>query len=887
MLSARPTLNCPDRLPLLPLLLAGGFMVSCMAGLDRACAADKAIVTRWAAEVTPENCWPEYPRPQLRRPEWLNLNGLWDIAIVPADADRPAQFPRQILVPFPIESRLGRLQGTLTPEDRAWYRRTFRLPAGWAGQRVLLHFGAVDWSAQVWVNGASVGTHQGGYTAFSFDVTDAVAWTQDNELVVSVADPTNMGTQPRGKQQLRPEGIWYTPVSGMWQTVWLEPVAQQSIERVRIHPDIDGSSVGIELFVRGDLTDNLAATVAVASTGREVAVASGLPGQKIVVRIPSARRWWPSDPFLYDLRIRLLADGKVVDEVESYFGLRSITVGPDKNGLTRMLLNGEPVFQFGPLDQGYWPDGLYTAPTDEAMKFDLETAKRLGFNMVRKHVKVEPARWFYWCDRLGLLVWQDMPSGDCHAPWPEDGVEVNRSPASAEQFSRELEALVDFAYNAPSVVVWIPFNEGWGQFETVNIAKRVKSLDPSRLVIAASGGNDFGGGDIDDDHYYPGPGGPPSERGRAAVLGEFGGFGLPLADHTWQAEENWGYRSFRNAEELNQAYVEAIRRLRPLVESNLSAAVYTQITDVEIEVNGLMTYDREILKLDEAQIRAAHEQLYQALPSLTPRERIATSTLAWWRFEDASAGSALIDVASRMGAIGARDVSGHNNHLYVASTLSAPKGGKVRYATRLNGGESNSRCLDDSAPSTDDGRVHDLYTDPFLSRPHMNVLDRYPFSEWTVEASFALSGDGGDQVVVAKGGQATNSGHAPLQLGVFGPSRRIEVRMRDANGQPRVVRSQFAVAPGDWYHVAATCDGKSLKLFVLRDGDAKYALQGDCEVDGPLQRGSGTWTVGRGFHGTEIANDFIGEIDEVRISTIALPEGDFLFAPDKRVTRPE
>jgi hypothetical protein len=870
--------SCPKRPGRRPWLLLTAAALCSAAVVHRVGAADRVLVTRWAADVTPENCWPEYPRPQLRRPKWINLNGLWDIAILPADAAKPADFPRQILVPFPIESRLGRLQATLTPEDRAWYRRKFDVPDDWSGQRVMLHFGAVDWSAQVWVNGQPVGTHLGGYTPFSFDVTDALARNGENELVVSVADPTNMGTQPRGKQQLRPEGIWYTPVSGLWQTVWLEPVAQQSIEKLRIHPDVDSSSVTVEVDVRGEDAADLTATVAIVASGEEVAVASGPAGAGLRIAIPEARLWSPGDPFLYDLRVQLRNGEQVVDEVESYFGLRSIALGPDQNGLTRIRLNGEPVFQVGPLDQGYWPDGLYTAPSDAAMRSDLETAKRLGFNMIRKHVKVEPARWFYWCDRLGLLVWQDMPNGDSRAPWPQDGVEVNRTPASAEQFSRELESLIDFAFNAPSVVVWIPFNEGWGQFETVSIAKQVRALDPSRLVIAASGGNDFGGGDIDDDHYYPGPGAPPAERGRAAVLGEFGGFGLPLAGHTWQAEENWGYRSFRTAEELSQAYVEALDRLRPLVESHLSAAVYTQLTDVEIEVNGLLTYDREILKIDETLLREANEALLRPLPKLARPARIATSTLAWWRFEDVPAGRPLVDVASRMGAIGTRDVSGHNNHLYVASPRAAPKGGLVPYASPLPSNDANARCLDDTLPP-DEVPVRDLYTDPFLSRPHMNVLERYPFSEWTVEASFALKNDGSDQVVVAKGGQANNSGHEPLQLGVFGPSRRIEVRIRDAEGQLRVVRSQFAVEPGAWYHVAANCDGKSLKLYVLRDGGSAYALQGDSEVDGALQLSSGTWTVGRGFRDTKTANDFIGLIDEVRISTIALPESDFLFAP--------
>ncbi len=834
------------------------------------------LTTRWAASVTPENCWREYPRPQMRRDDWLNLNGLWDIAITPAEDAKPTTFTQQILVPFPIESYLGGLRGKLQPEDKAWYRRAFRTPESWSGRRVLLHFGAVDWNTQVWVNGIDVGSHQGGYDPFYFDVTDALALEGDNEIVVAVIDPTDRGFQPRGKQRLIPEGIWYTPVSGVWQTVWLEPVPKSSIAGVRITPNAKPPSVTVKVLGRGE-NESHVVEVAVLDSGEEVASKSGAFGQPVTLPIQHAKFWSPSEPFLYDLQIRLLRGKETLDEVQSYFGLRSVALGQDKNGLTRIMLNGEPVFQFGALDQGYWPDGLYTAPSDAAMKSDLETLKRLGCNMVRKHVKVEPARWYYWCDRIGLLVWQDMPNGDQHAPWPKDGVEITRSPASAQQYRRELAAMVDFCHNSPSVIVWVPFNEGWGQFDTRSVTAWLKSHDPSRLVIAASGGNDQGVGDIDDDHFYPGPGSPPAERGRAAVLGEFGGFGLPVSGHTWQDEANWGYRTFRNADELTKAYVEALAKLRPLVESHLSAAVYTQVTDVEIEVNGLMTYDREVLKLDESAIRAAHDRLFEPLPELSAAQRIAASTLAWWRFEDVKPENRVPDIAGRMGAIGARDWSGRNNHLYAFWPQGAPSAGRARYAGRIKGKHTqNENCLDDTVPPAGNASVRDLFTEPHLSRTHMDMVDRYPFSAWTIEASFSVVDSRHEQAVVAKGGHSVP---APLQLGLFGNEGRIQVQIVDGESQSHTVQSRFPANAGKWYHVAATCDGQRLRLYIRPDDEADYELHGETGVTGALQQNAGTWVIGRGFRGTDMGYDFVGMIDEVRVSTIARDRSDFLFAP--------
>jgi hypothetical protein len=573
------------------------------------------LATRWAAEVRPGNALPEYPRPQLTRPDWLNLNGLWDYAIAAKEAAQPGKFDGQILVPYPVESALSGVMKPLSETQKLWYRRNFAIPSSWQGRRVLLHFGAVDWETKVWVNGRELGSHQGGYDGFSFDVTEALKASGDQEVVVAVTDPTDTGTQPRGKQVLKPNGIWYTPVSGIWQTVWLEPVSLVSIAEAKLAPNIDRKELAITVATYGD-ADGMRVEAVAIEGGKPVAKATGKPGATFQLAIPNPKLWSPSQPKLYDLKIKLTKNGRTVDEVASYFGMRKIALGKDSRGVTRLFLNNEPLFQFGPLDQGFWPDGIYTAPTDAALRYDIEITKKLGFNLARKHVKIEPDRWYYWCDRLGLLVWQDMPSGDRYIGPKE--ADITRSEESTRQYYQELGRLIDGRGNHPSIVMWVPFNEGWGQFDTRQVADWVAHRDPSRLVNSVSGWADRGAGDVYDLHDYPGPGAPPMEAKRAAVLGEYGGLGLPVGGHTWQDQKNWGYRSFTNAVQLMEAYLELDKKLGPLVEDKgLAAAVYTQTTDVEIEVNGLMTYDRAQIKMDADIVAAANRQVYLASPENT------------------------------------------------------------------------------------------------------------------------------------------------------------------------------------------------------------------------------------------------------------------------------
>jgi hypothetical protein len=585
--------------------------------------ADGPLLTRWAQEVSPTKVHPEYPRPQMVRKDWLNLNGLWDYAITARESDRPAQWDGQILVPFPVESALSGVMKRVSEEQRLWYQRSVRIPRGWKGQRVFLHFGAVDWETTVWVNGREIGTHRGGYDAFRFDVTDALRPAGDQEIVVAVWDPTDAGYQPRGKQVRKPSGIWYTPTTGIWQTVWLEPVADTHIRELRITPDFDRSAVTVAAHAQaeaGPVTLEVTVldgrrAVQHGTVTTEVATRSIPPlvSPRITLPVPDAKAWSPDTPCLYDLQVVLKQGGRKLDEVRSYFGMRKIALGKDADGIWRLCLNNEPLFQYGPLDQGFWPDGLYTAPTDAALRYDIEMTKALGFNMARKHVKIEPARWYYWCDKLGLLVWQDMPSGDRYIG--SNDPDITRTPESARQFETELRAMIDGFYNHPSIVMWVPYNEGWGQWDTARIVDLVKSWDPTRLVNNASGWTDRRVGDVLDIHAYPGPAVPRLEENRAVVLGEFGGLGLPIRGHTWQDERNWGYRSYSDSGELTDAYLELLDKLHPMTGlPGLAAAVYTQTTDVEIEVNGLMTYDRALVKMDAAAITAAARRLYTPPP---------------------------------------------------------------------------------------------------------------------------------------------------------------------------------------------------------------------------------------------------------------------------------
>ncbi len=608
--------------------------------------AEGPLTTPWTGDVAPEQVWPEYPRPQMVRPEWTNLNGLWDCAIVPREAEQPESWDGKILVPFAAESALSGVKKAVRPDQRLWYRRIFRLSATEPHQRLLLHFGAVDWQCTVWVNGAEVGRHTGGYDPFTFDITDRVR-PGDNELVLAVWDPTDTGYQPRGKQVLNPGGIMYTAVTGIWQTVWLEPVNEVYIESVRMTPDVDAGVLRLTVHVAGEMSDAQGYNVSAVIHGnppqmasgvaneKPTGMASGRPGEELEIVIASPILWSPDNPHLYDLDIMLAVEESVqqsqarrftvnydsIDRVECYFAMRKISVEKDGDGINRLFLNGEPLFQYGPLDQGWWPDGLYTPATDVAMKYDIEMTKKFGMNMARKHVKYECARWYSWCDKLGLLVWQDMPSGD-----------AGRNDESKANYRRELKAMIDALYNFPSIVMWVPFNEGWGQHDTREVVQWIQQYDPSRPVNEASGWTDQGSGDISDMHSYPGPGTRPVEEDRAVVLGEFGGLGMPVKGHTWQDEENWGYVSYQSKEALTDAYVSLLMRMCPLIGQGLSAAVYTQTSDVEVEVNGLMTYDRKVVKMDLDRIVAAAEKLYLPPPKVSVLVPTSQQEPQIWRY---------------------------------------------------------------------------------------------------------------------------------------------------------------------------------------------------------------------------------------------------------------
>lgn len=579
------------------------------------------LSTPWTHLVGPNNALPEYPRPQMARTSWMNLNGVWDYtgrsernafaAPPPADA-----YHERILVPYPTESALS---GIERHDDQMWYHTVVNLPSTWRGQRVLLHFGAVDQIATVWVNNQQVAYHEGGYTEFSADITAALK-PGPQQLTVRVEDRNEGNTFPVGKQRTSPAGIFYTGSSGIWQTVWMEPVSTAHIDKLDITTDLTGLTV----TPRVSGTSNQVAEVVVSAPGgAQVVARSGPPGTPLRVPVPNPHLWTPDDPYLYDIRVRLLSVSparEVVDEVSSYAGLRTISVANDAKGRPRIALNGRITFLYGPLDQGFWPDGIYTAPTDEALRYDLLRIKSMGMNFVRKHAKVEPARWYYWADKLGLMVWQDMPSLDVSLDVPT-GPAPDPVPAAKAHFEAELSEMVDQLRSVTSIIGWVVFNEGWGEYDTARIANAVKAEDPTRMVNASSGVNccksrgDSGAGDVYDDHTYVGPGLPVLRREhdeqakgldehpvvvdrRVVVDGEFGGLGLVLDGNRWPGRPQ-AYEMEDSRARLTQRYVEVSQDLEKAVQhGGLSGAIYTQTTDVENEVNGFLSYDRWLVKMD-------------------------------------------------------------------------------------------------------------------------------------------------------------------------------------------------------------------------------------------------------------------------------------------------
>ena len=573
------------------------------------------LMTPWGEHLD-ENCiLTEYPRPQMRRNSYLNLNGRWEYAITDSD-ESPPRWDGTILVPFSPESALSGVGRSLQPGQTLWYRREVIVPQGFipADGRLLLHFGAVDQEAAVYWNGRLLGRHMGGYNAFTLDATDALG--PRNSLVVRVHDDTDASFHSRGKQKTRRGGIWYTPQSGIWQTVWMEAVPRHYIESLRIVPLFDQSAV--EVMVRCSQPLQCEATV----DGRTVPFTSGEPAR---IPMPDFRAWSPEDPYLYDLSVTL---GE--DRVESYFGMRKMEVRADRGGVKRLFLNGEPYFQSGLLDQGYWPDGLYTAPSDEALIYDIQTAKAMGFNLLRKHIKVEPMRWYYHCDRLGMLVWQDMPSGGgkhrfstitlplvtgIHRRDNHYRAFARASSQGRGEYMDELEEMVGQLFNAPSVVLWVPFNEGWGQFDSTLVMERLRALDPTRPVDPASGWHDQGAGELRSLHVYFKPFRfRRDRRGRALALSEFGGYNLRVDGHCFN-QKDYGYRRLPDAAALWRDFSRLYEReVLPAVPKGLCASVYTQLSDVEDELNGLMTYDRRVVKLDADEVRELNERLKEASP---------------------------------------------------------------------------------------------------------------------------------------------------------------------------------------------------------------------------------------------------------------------------------
>ena len=649
------------------------------------------LMTKWAAQVDPKAPLPEYPRPQLVRSQWQNLNGIWQYQPGASDEATPTgqKLSSEILVPFPVESALS---GVMEHHDRLWYRRTFTIPQNWRGQQIKLNFGAVDYEAQIFVNGQSVGTHTGGYEAFSYDITPFLKGNGPQELIVRVFDPTEAGGQPRGKQTTKPGGIMYTPTTGIWQTVWLEPVAKNSIVSLHMTPDIDAGNV--KFFVAAPAaTATTRAIVRIKDGNRVISTTRLRPNTNVLLSVKNAKLWSPDNPFLYTVDVTLNDGRTPTDRVSSYFGMRKISMGLI-GGFQRLLLNNKFVFQIGPLDQGFWPDGIYTAPTDEALESDIKAEKELGFNMVRKHIKVEPARWYYHADKLGIMVWQDMPS--------ENSYTRNPQPLDKKAFEKQLVATISSHWNSPSIVMWVIFNEGQGYYDPARLVTAAKQLDPSRLVSRNSGTDrpaDLNISDIRDKHSYPPPGFPPPSPDQASVCGEYGGIGYIYKGHLYRGDD-YNYKTYTivdSQEELHDRYGLFTNKLRQFRDDQgLNAAVYTEITDVETEINGLLTYDR-VMKVDPAKIRLANAFKYPVkTPLLTDPAPIPTPEIANKALTisvdvttNAKKGVILAQGGNQQGyalyLVGSKMVFGvrQNGTLYVAAATTAVPQGKFSVEAHL------------------------------------------------------------------------------------------------------------------------------------------------------------------------------------------------------------
>lgn len=637
------------------------------------------LMTRWAKDVSPDKVLPEYPRPQLVRKNWLSLNGLWNYGISdPQATAAPDSMAGRILVPYPYESALSRVGKASIPDNKLWYRRSFTVPTAWKNQRVMVHFGAVNYEASVAVNGRIVGSHKGGFDGFSFDISDKLK-PGANEITVAVTNPLKTDVEDAqvvGKQRVKPGGIFYTGATGIWQSVWLEPVPASHIESLKITPNIDTSQV--RLTVRS--ADAAPVRVTVRDGGRVVATAEGRANTELIIPVRNARLWTPETPVLYGLKVDL-EKGATTDSVQSYFAMRKVSLGKDAQGRQKIFLNNKFVFQVGALDQGYWPDGIFTAPTDEALKYDIVAAKTFGYNLLRKHAKVEPARWYYHCDKLGMLVWQDMPQ-------MYGGKDGALSDAAKAQFEAEWRRIIAQFYNYPSIIVWTTFNEGWGQHDTEKVVALTKSLDPTRLVNNASGWTDKNVGDMHDTHAYPGPGANLPEANRAAVNGEFGGITLDVPGHRWiNNVDVMGYGATLQSSWLaTKRFQDLYKKVYDLQRNRAtSAVVYTQLTDVEQEINGLLTYDRAVIKMDPKIVAAAHRGEFLPLGPNPDPQLVSTAEdeAVNWKYTTEKpggnwAGVAFDDAAWKTGSApfgndaGNIRTSWRTNDIWIRRTFSLP-----------------------------------------------------------------------------------------------------------------------------------------------------------------------------------------------------------------------